>query len=212
MTNTGPAPSGPPPPNVTRAPLFMGIVTTCFILSTLFFIARVYVRIKMTKSFWWDDAILTLAVVCFDRIVGEHSFNVSTQVVSIAEFITQIIVVHDGYGRHIQYINPDVFLYMSHVFYVSELLWVWLVTFIKTSMALLLLRIRRNWFWGMIGLAAFQIIIAVGVTIVQFIRCDPVAATWNPFILNAKCLTPHEAETAVYVQSCKPLILVVPRA
>jgi len=57
------SPSNAPPPNVTLAPLFVGIVTTFFLISLLFFLARIYTRIWIIKLFWWDDAVLLIGMV-----------------------------------------------------------------------------------------------------------------------------------------------------
>jgi hypothetical protein len=99
---------------------------------------------------------------------------------------------------------------VSEIFIISELLWVWAVSLIKTSMALLLLRIRRNWLWGMLPLAAFQIIIAASATIAQFTECRPVAASWNPFLTNSRCWDTQRMKAGVYVMFGESLILFFP--
>jgi hypothetical protein len=99
------------------------------------------------------------------------------------------------------YIDPQDQLYVGAIFYASEILWLWAVTFVKISVALLLLRIKRDWLWGMLFLAALQIIIAIASTVVRLLGCTPVAAAWDPTLPNIRCWRQEDIIISVYVLS-----------
>jgi len=73
---------------------------------------------------------------------------------------------------------------------IAEVMTTWCVALVKTSIALMLIRLRREskrWAMFLYAIIALQVANAVFVTVVQTTRCIPTEAIWNPAILNKWC-------------------------
>jgi rhodopsin domain-containing protein len=123
------------------------------------------------------------------------------QICATAEYATQITQAEHGYGRHVAYVSPSDVTLNGEVGYVAQLVWVWTVTLVKTSMCLLLLRIRPSWYWGMISFMIFQLAVGFATTAVHFTRCSPIAANWNPTLPNTRCWSTRDISNSYYVLS-----------
>ena len=74
--------------------------------------------------------------------------------------------------------------------YLSVVVWAWSVAFLKTGVAITLLRIRSSPAWNvflyvMIGI---QAVYAVANTAFDLLKCRPMEASWNLLITDAKCI------------------------
>lgn len=68
---------------LTRAPLYVGLDVTIFVLALSTSVLRGYVRIFLLKASGWDDYILFASMACF-----------------IWLFIMGMVDVSRGFGRH----------------------------------------------------------------------------------------------------------------
>jgi len=86
---------------------------------------------------------------------------------------------------------------------VAEVLTSWSVALIKTSIAVMLVRLQntRAWTRFLYSIIALQILTAVFVTILQCTRCIPTAAIWNPYILDKWCWSPEAFKITMTVAS-----------
>ena len=62
---------GPPPPDgdVDRNSLLMGVSSTLTAIALLFVVTRVYSRVFITRSMWWDDWAIIATMVSVSRII-----------------------------------------------------------------------------------------------------------------------------------------------
>lgn len=86
---------------------------------------------------------------------------------------------------------------------IAEVLTSWSVALIKTSIALMLVRLQnaRAWTRFLYSIIALQILTAVFVTILQCTRCIPTAAIWNPYVLDKWCWSPEVFKITMTVAS-----------
>jgi hypothetical protein len=71
----------------------------------------------------------------------------------------------------------------------SELLSTWALALVKTSIALMLLRLLQTKIWKrfLYAIVVVQTVTAVYLTIMHATRCMPLAALWDPMITNKRC-------------------------
>jgi len=71
----------------------------------------------------------------------------------------------------------------------SELLSTWALALIKTSIAVMLLRLQQTIVWRrfLYGIIAVQITTAIYLTIMHLTRCIPLNSLWNPLLAEKRC-------------------------
>jgi len=201
-TLTGPS-AGPPviPLSeyaVQQARVFYGVTIPLAVLVLGMFGARIYQRIhKPSWAAGADDLFLTLGVV---GIPHQHPHPRGTRLTRS----TQLLAIVD-WGLVIPATPLTPKLYPADeatglVKYtiIAIPIWSLCMTCIKTSIALMLLRIQRQKLWQafLYTVIAVQAIYGVGNAIFVWFQCRPIEAMWNPFIPNAVCL-PTSTLTAV---------------
>jgi hypothetical protein len=113
--------------------------------------------------------------------------------------------VKHGIGRHTFHVPPGD-MDKAGIFIIFTLVvWCWAVTLVKVSMAMMLLRIQRTkvWQWGLGIVIAIQILAVIANTLVNFIQCHPLSATWNPRTPKATCWDPSQKASVAYILSGK---------
>ena len=86
----------------------------------------------------------------------------------------------------------------------SQPTWLWANTFVKVSVACMLLRIKRNatWKWFLYGAMTVQVASAIGTTVTLFTECKPFQTLWDPTIPGGYCSL-IEIKESMYVNLCK---------
>ena len=71
----------------------------------------------------------------------------------------------------------------------AELTSTWSVALVKTSVAVMLMRLRptQGWTWFLYAVVGVQLLTAAFVTIMQTTRCIPIEALWEPTIAGKRC-------------------------
>lgn len=197
--------AGPPNPNFIPAPpselaksiayAFVGVGVTLNIISFIVFSGRVYTRTIPAIRLAWDDYTIALAYL----MVLIHSIFLFLSVpwafpgnISPLDFKLQGVINGNKYAL------------------ISQPLWAWSMALIKTSVAIMLLRLEpaknmRLFLWAMI---AFQICVAIYNTTVQALQCIPFEAAWDllELIQDAKCMSREDIGKHQIVIACANVV------
>jgi hypothetical protein len=86
---------------------------------------------------------------------------------------------------------------------VAEVFTSWSVALVKTSIALMLVRLQTSKAWTrfLYGIIGLQLLTALFVTVLQCTRCIPTAAVWNPHIVDKWCWSPEAFKVTMTVAS-----------
>jgi hypothetical protein len=106
-------------------------------------------------------------------------------------------------GRHVMYVSmPALSKYIRVGFY-SQLILVWVMTWIKVSVALLFLRIEQSKSWriGIWSLIGVVFSVAIAATIYQLLQCRPISANWDILGQNKDCWKPDQLKNIIYAVS-----------
>jgi hypothetical protein len=147
-------------------PYVVGTTMVFYILALLTFILRIYSRTRPYMNLGWDDYIMSLAML-----------------LGTGDAIVQVAVVSYTGGRHTMYISHDKLVLAAKVGFLGVPMWVWSMTVLKISVALMLLRIKetRKWRIGIWSLIAALAALGFGSTMAMMLQCRPIQANWNVF-------------------------------
>jgi hypothetical protein len=100
--------------------------------------------------------------------------------------------------------TPDTIPKIVHTLkfaYISRLMWVWSVTFIKVSVALMMLRIKQTPAWrrGISALVATLLIFGIAMTISLLTQCWPIRKNWDITSLVGSCWSVNGQSIFTYV-------------
>lgn len=112
---------------------------------------------------------------------------------SLVDVICIFIIISPNILHSPEWRSWDDLRAISPLTMIAEVMTSWCVALVKTSIALMLMHIRREskrWTRFLHAIIALQIANAVFVMIIQTTRCVPTEAIWNPTILNKWCWTP----------------------
>ncbi|KAF1813795.1 hypothetical protein P152DRAFT_292173 [Eremomyces bilateralis CBS 781.70] len=165
----------------TKIPMIIAAHTSMLAIALILYICRMVSRSRPTFKLSWDDYLITIAV----------GIVVTTYALTI--YSTSL-----GYGRHIEFLKPaDAPLYIK-LTWATQILWSWGVTFIKLSVAAMLLRIQRDTLWrvGMGACIVYLIVSAVVTMALQMTECKPMEFYWNKTI-KGTCRSRQDVFNAV---------------
>jgi hypothetical protein len=127
---------------------------------------------------------------------------------AIGYYIAYMIDISIGaLGRHQQYVTGSAAesLHLRLYFAISDS-YTWAVTFIKMSLACMILRIQFNqkpWRIGIPILMAVMVMFALACTLMNWLQCRPIRAYWDYSISRDHCLAPNVFPNWVFGASCK---------
>jgi hypothetical protein len=152
-----------PSPTETRLPTVVGSLTILLGLALLTYGLRIYSRSYPYSILGWDDHMMSIAVV-----------------VTVINYALTIALITASQGKHIEYVSLSTIVYITKIAYFSRFLWVWSVTTIKTSVALMILRIKQSPAWriGIFCLVATLLVLGIGQTIALLVQCRPIRDNW----------------------------------
>lgn len=103
------------------------------------------------------------------------------------------------------FLSPEDLMQAMKLSFISMPFWVWVMAFLKTSVCLMLLRIKKSrpWTAGISILIFVQFASAIAATICQLLQCAPIAANWNPTLPGAECWSAARIKLAVYSCTCR---------
>lgn len=174
-----------PPYSHTTVPAVIVTTTVLLGLALVTYVLRIYTRVSPYLILGWDDFAITLATAI---TVANWACNISIQIVT-------------G-GRHVEYISPSAFQKAAQLGYVSMVLWIWSITTLKVSVALMLLRIKQTpkWKAGIWSLIAALFAVGIASTLAQILQCIPIRSNWD-LLLHLKpgnCWTEEKQEIVTY--------------
>lgn len=146
-------------------PEILGIVWTLTAVAAVFLAARLFIKKRYDKGFWWDDQLLLASWGMLALFAATTQYCVSV-----------------GLGSHsqssiVQSTPLQLSIVIATVFSVLGAAWS------KTSFALTLLRITREGsrllYWGIWCVVVTMNVVLVFNAILQFIWCAPPGAAWN---------------------------------
>nr|XP_036577748.1 uncharacterized protein CTRU02_12268 [Colletotrichum truncatum]KAF6784807.1 hypothetical protein CTRU02_12268 [Colletotrichum truncatum] len=151
----------------------IAVVTAIHLLALTSVGLRLYVRLWVIKSPWWDDWTIILASLC-----------------AAGGWVVFLIQANHGLGKHFLTINKkhDYVVYQKAGFWQSIISAGGAFMWLKVSIALSLLRLTdSNWYKGALrATIAFTVVYCVGGMFPFFLHCRPMSGFWDKSI-NPKC-------------------------
>ena len=177
-----------PPYSDTVRPVELGILGTLFALSAIAFLSRIFSRLHPYPNLGWDDLAITVAMVRYFKLKVSTSANFE-KISATANWGLIVETVRHTGGRHIVYISPDDLTTVFRLSFIGNILWLWSVTFIKVSIALMLLRIKqtKTWKWAIWSMMAILAASATASTVAELLQCSPIAANWELALRQTSC-------------------------
>ncbi|KAF2179825.1 hypothetical protein K469DRAFT_730454 [Zopfia rhizophila CBS 207.26] len=151
--------------DTTTAPILLGVGGGLLFLTLGLLAARLYSRLRPVVHLHWDDWIVLAATI-----------------LAIVNYFLLSASVFYGLGRHARFVSFSRRKTASELLFISQVVWYWSITFVKLSVAFLLLRVKRGRRWKifMYCIMAILIIAAIIQTFFQFLQCRPFSVYWDP--------------------------------
>jgi len=168
-------------PNENAGPTVITIYTVLTLLSALTVSLRIFVRVKIVRSFGLDDVFISFAMVWVLCQTHRSSFPNGSQMQWLAVFGITIASVKYGTGRHAIYLDKAATIQALKYNFISQPLVSWTLCSVKISICLLLVRItpRRTYRRIFHGTAIFVLAYTVALFIATVNQCKPLEAAWN---------------------------------
>jgi hypothetical protein len=184
-----------PPAHETRAPQLIAVTVTVTVLAVISVAARLYVRVKISRSVGWDDYTILAAMVGHLQraCVESATVEIEMQVILLLSMAMIGLQVHYGVGRHMFGLLVKDLVRAGLYFHITEILYIPGSALIKISACLFLLRIMaRGTSPSLRGavyvLMSVIVVLSVATVLMIILRCVPIEAGWDPRI-PAKCLS-----------------------
>ncbi|KAK3938962.1 hypothetical protein QBC46DRAFT_155181 [Diplogelasinospora grovesii] len=177
----------PLPPDENRGPQILAICGSMVGLTLALVLLRVWVRVRMIRSFGWDDI-----------------FMVAAMTVLFVEMMIIIPQVNIGAGRHYQYIVPASNIVAGlHLNFVTQPLCLIALLLAKVSVGFFLLRMAPSprFRYFIIGTIVFTVLSATGNILTVFFQCRPLAFTWDASIPGGQCIPAANLKFAAFFNS-----------
>lgn len=181
------------PPDESRGPSLIAEEWTTVSIASLLVFLRIYTRVFLRKTAGWDDWTIVMAWVgkFTPRLPRHLPANDKLQGFAIAQHILAIFQVENGFGRHIEYLQPD---QISKVFLITTILTMLhtVGTFlVRISVCLFVLRLvpvtHRKFYRYTYLLIAFFAVITTATFMLFLLACIPIQGAWNREI-KARCI------------------------
>ena len=196
--------SGPLPPNENVSYKLLTVMIIFLIMTTLFFVLRMYAKIKITRSIGWDDHLITAAWVshCFQQSVLQRVIDPVKVFLVVNQSLTYASITY-GVGRHVIYVPPLRLEYAAKLNFIAEILEVLDLYLVKASLAILVLRMKpRPLFrWMMYGCLVLLTAVNLGAVIVELAQCRPIQLNWNKALGRGSCWSGRVLLVSAYLVS-----------
>ncbi|KAI4239982.1 MAG: hypothetical protein L6R40_005414 [Gallowayella cf. fulva] len=188
-TVPGPPMASLPPPSggdINRAGEVHAFAWIMATISTIFVVARMYSRSKLTKNVWWDDWCMCGALL-----------------VDLAVSTIWSIYAGRGYARHMYYLSRPQLSRAGELNAISRSLCVVGIGLGKISVSLLIERFAgpNRWRKWLLRSISISIVLSAIITVTLFYaQCQPVRAVWDKSLVKAgtaKCWDPIPLNTYV---------------
>ena len=200
----------PPPPPLDPAlagedkgPTITGVSSAVVALSTLFVIARLWVRVKIMRKFELDDWLIVISTV--SKTISRSFRTEYLRKPKICAWISvgfDVAAVKSGSGRHIQTLTTDELqgaILLTFLGLVSGIL-----SFCVPKLAIVKLlstllnpsRLHLIWLWS---ISIFNLLILLGCLGMVFGQCYPSKSQWDFSVVAEYCW--DKQYTVVYTQA-----------
>ncbi|KAK1831427.1 hypothetical protein QBC39DRAFT_91565 [Podospora conica] len=154
---------------------YTGVVIPLLIVSNFMVLARIVSRKRSNAGLAMDD-----------------HFIVAASILCLVDTVCIFVTISPNLVHSPEFRSWEDLHNIAPLTMIAEVMTSWCVALVKTSIALMLIRIRqesKRWTIFLYAIIVLQVANAVFVMIVQTTRCIPTEAVWNPSILNRWCWT-----------------------
>ncbi|OMP84046.1 hypothetical protein BK809_0001430 [Diplodia seriata] len=164
-------------------PAIIGVMLGQTVFAMLFIFPRLYTKARINRSLGWDDHMAAFSWVMLLLYSAICSYAAT-----------------EGYGRHAEALGGEQAAVAAKITIIGQTFCIIGIATSKACVAFFLLRIVVfTWHQIVLWVCVVAVtIICVLCALFDFIRCDPVAAVWNP-TLEANCWMGTEAFTDLSV-------------
>ncbi|KAF2870131.1 hypothetical protein BDV95DRAFT_595687 [Massariosphaeria phaeospora] len=164
--------------DITRGPAIVAVAATSLVVAILCVLLRSYIRIRMTKTFWWDDGLLILGLL------------IRFELFSIVGVIFNIIMYYLSKEQSAMVLKYNTLFAAMNVPGVC---------LVKTSILVFILRLQasRRMALTVYGLLLYTIVVGGGISIFMWVQCVPFNALWDKSV-KGTCIS-REAYSKVSI-------------
>lgn len=161
--------------NDDKGPKILAVLWTLTGLTAVMVAARMFIRLRMLKSFGIDDYLIAISMVLSLAYCGVTTAGVSV-----------------GYGKHAQALTQENFEMAVLLNTISFLFGILSFTIPKLAVTAMITRIlnpglkQKIWLWLLVGTAAAVSCICI---IILFTMCDPPEALWHVHLVMTEGAT-----------------------
>ncbi|KAH7135116.1 hypothetical protein B0J11DRAFT_501962 [Dendryphion nanum] len=155
----------------TTAPILLGVSGGLLFISITLLIARLWSRLRPTKSLQADDWLI-----------------LGGTVLAIANYSIIVAAVGFGLGRRTRFVSFRRRRQVLTLIFISQTVWYWAITLVKLSVAALLFRVKRSsrpWRIFIYILMTILVLAALVQTAFQFLQCRPFSVYWDPRVFRS---------------------------
>ena len=178
------------PPNESRGPSLIATQWITVSVASLFVCLRIYTRAFLRKVAGADDWTIVVALVRL--IYGTQSpANRILQGFSLAQALLTVFQVENGFGRHIEYLQPDQISNVLLITTIIEVLHTIGTFLVRVSVCLFVLRLvpstHREFYKYTYILIAFFAVVSTATFLLILLACIPIQGTWDREV-KARCI------------------------
>ncbi|KAH9207946.1 hypothetical protein DL95DRAFT_312816 [Leptodontidium sp. 2 PMI_412] len=175
--------SSPPAGDTSIAPRTLLVSGTILAAAFTIYSVRVYTRLRPKYNLHMEDYLVTLAMAMM-----------------VITFSLTAVACQYGLGRYDYYVSPEDRSRALHYTFVFGQLGPWASTFIRISVAFMLLRFKTSQIWRRILWVAiiFQVLATAGGSIASLCQCSPLRANWDA-VPDARCENKLQMEITDWV-------------
>lgn len=187
-----------------NGPAILGVAIATTIVALFCLLLRIHVRIRITRSFWWDDGLIVVALV--RKLAGLHVTNrlmCCFQALSITGAVFNSLSVKSGAGKHTDdladpLIQVPAVIKWNTAYQIDNVI---CVNLIKLSILLFVLRIPNSKKTAyLIYFVMFSMSVVNIVTVCSLaLQCRPLEKLWNHTI-SGVCFYKGELSRFGYAQ------------
>ncbi|KAI1385399.1 uncharacterized protein F4822DRAFT_432250 [Hypoxylon trugodes] len=157
-------PPGTGQPDYNRGPEIAGAVVSTTLAALVVVLARIFVRVRMTRSIGTDDYVMLAAML-----------------LSLTGMGIVIAQVQYGAGRHAVYLDPEVNRFGLKLNFISQPIYLWAIPMVKVSVGFFLIRISPSVYYKRIlqGVMTFLIAYTFVCFMTLMLQCKNLAILWD---------------------------------
>jgi hypothetical protein len=130
--------------------------------------------------------------------------NKQLQILAVANFFLASFACNYGLGRRTAFVSPSNRSSALRLIFTLQVVFYWSITFVKLSVALLLLRLKPTRRWKIFLYSAITLLFlnVIAQTLFQFLQCRPFSVYWDPSVASqVQCIPKTAINTNIIVNS-----------